>query len=160
MKKMFTKLFGTALLTGLLMTGITVKAQTSASGSASATKDAAKITSVTNQTAKPADPVDTSFHPVRRIWGYTFGDFYYAAQAPALVAAPGTNLSSQGKETNYAGVPGGRNAFQFRRIYLGYDYDIDKRFSVQLLLASEPAANTGTLTGLTTANGDNLVDGN
>jgi hypothetical protein len=165
MKKMFTKLFGTALLTGLLMTGIAAKAQTLASTGASDTKDAAKISSVTDQPAKAADPVDTSFHPVRRLWGYTFGDFYYAAQAPSLITPPSPAVvSTQGKETNYSGVPGGRNAFQFRRIYLGYDYDIDRRFSVQLVLASEPAANTTatttTTSGVTTSinNGDNLAD--
>jgi len=149
MKKMFTKLFGTALLTGLLMTGITVNAQVATPSAPIDKKDNPAVA-----------PADTSFHPVRRVWGYTFGDFYYAAQAPALVAAPGTVLSTQGKESNYYGVPGGRNAFQFRRIYLGYDYDIDRRFSVQLLLASEPAANTTAIagTGTTASNGDNLAD--
>ena len=43
----------------------------------------------------------------------------------------------------YNGVPTYRNAFQFRRIYLGYDYEITKKFKAELLLASEPNANTG-----------------
>ncbi len=85
----------------------------------------------------------------------------------------------------YNGVPTGRNAFQFRRLYLGYDYEISKKFKAEVLLASEPNANTGTVgatstststttitgapgvTGTTTtkttttttvSNGDNLVD--
>jgi len=160
MKKNTTKLFGTALLTGLLMTGITVKAQVATPSEPIDKKDQPSVT------ATPA--LDTAFHPIRRVWGLAFGDFYYAAQAPALTAAPGTVVSTQGKNgnNNYYGVPGGRNAFQFRRIFLGYDYDIDKTFSVQLLLASEPSANTvattaGTgATAVTTSinNGDNLAD--
>jgi hypothetical protein len=61
--------------------------------------------------------IDTTWKPVRRIWGLVFGDLYYNAHADA---------GNRGAETNYNGVPTYRNAFQFRRIYLGYDYDIDK----------------------------------
>src|ERR1700712_148032 len=133
MKKMFTKLFSTALLTGLLMTGITANAQT------------------TDKANKP--DADTSFHPVRRLWGYSFGDFYYAAHAEPTT-------SGRGAETNYSGVPTYRNAFQFRRVYLGYDYDITKKFAVELVIAAEPNANTGAIagTGTSASNGDNLAD--
>lgn len=94
-------------------------------------------------------PTDTAWKPVRRIWGYAFGDFYYNAHADA---------SNRGAETNYNGVPTYRNAFQFRRIYLGYDYDISKKFSVELLLASEPSANTNPSGTTTISGGDNLAD--
>jgi len=97
---------------------------------------------------KKAEP-DTAWKPVRRLWGYTFGDFYYDAHS---------DNGGRGGETNYAGVPTYRNAFQFRRIYLGYDYDINKKFSATLLLASEPNASTSAATGTTISNGDNLVD--
>ncbi|MDB5135790.1 MAG: hypothetical protein JWP37_2393 [Mucilaginibacter sp.] len=97
---------------------------------------------------KPAI-ADTTWKPVRRLWGYAFGDYYYNAHADA---------SNRGAETNYNGVPTYRNAFQFRRIYLGYDYEINKKFSVELLLASEPAANTNLSPGTSISNGDNLAD--
>lgn len=99
-------------------------------------------------TSKPAE-TDTSWKPVRRLWGYAFGDLYYNAHADA---------ANRGAETNYNGVPTYRNAFQFRRVYLGYEYDIDKTFSVELLLASEPSANTN-VSGTTSISGsDNLAD--
>src|SRR6185312_3263938 len=80
----------------------------------------------------------------------TFGDFYYEGHADAF---------NRGPETNYAGVPQYRNAFQFRRIYLGYDYDITQKFKAEVLLASEPNANTGVNGSTAIQNGDNLVDG-
>src|ERR1700743_139857 len=103
--------------------------------------------SQTTTTAKPAEK-DTTWTPVRRLWGYSFGDFYYNAHADA---------TNRGAETMYNGVPTDRNAFQFRRVYLGYDYDIDQHFTAEVLLASEPNANT-TVANATTANvqnGDN-----
>jgi hypothetical protein len=109
---------------------------------------------ITNQTIKssPSVDTDTSWIPVRRFWGLAFGDFYYDAHADV----PGT--SGRGAETNYSGVPTYRNAYQFRRIYLGYDYDINKQFSVEMLLSCEPSANTAVATGTTISNSDNLAD--
>lgn len=168
MKKMFTKLFNTALITAITLTSLAVKAQTTsnvdgATTAASTTTAApaetkaeatanAKEEAKQAKTEKKAD-ADTSWKPQRRLWGYTFGDFYYDAHSPAPASA-------FGKETNYSGVPTGRNAFQFRRLYLGYDYEIDKKFKVEVLLASEPAANTGVAnaTSANVQNGDNLVD--
>jgi hypothetical protein len=92
---------------------------------------------------------DTTWKPVRRLWGYAFGDFYYMQHADA---------GNRGAETNYSGVPTYRNAFQFRRIYLGYEYDINKKFTAEVLLASEPAASTNPSGTTTISNGDNLVD--
>jgi hypothetical protein len=92
---------------------------------------------------------DTTWKPIRRLWGASFGDFYYNAHADA---------GNRGTETNYNGVPTYRNAFQFRRIYLGYDYDIDWKFSVEVLLASEPAANTNVSGTTAISNSDNLAD--
>ncbi|HEY4874954.1 MAG TPA: hypothetical protein VIH86_05240, partial [Puia sp.] len=70
-----------------------------------------------------------------RIWGYVFGDFYYKGHSDSL---------NRGGNNQYTGIPSGRNAFQFRRIYLGYDYNISNKFSTELLLAAEdnfPAFN-------------------
>jgi len=169
MKKMFTKIFNTALITAMAFTSLTVKAQTVSANVDGATtvnstttsapvETKAEATANAKEEAKQAKTekkadVDTTWKPQRRLWGYTFGDFYYDAHSPAATSA-------FGKETNYNGVPTGRNAFQFRRLYLGYDYEIDKKFKVEVLLASEPAANT-SVANATTANvqnGDNLVD--
>jgi len=88
-----------------------------------------------------------------RIWGYAFGDFAYKSHADSL---------SRGGSNQYSGIPGNRTMFAFRRIYLGYDYNISKKFSAELLLAAEdnfPAGNPpvgsgapGTTTALSTGN--------
>ena len=101
-----------------------------------------------NTTLKPAE-TDTTWKPVRRVWGYAFGDFYYNAHADA---------GNRGPETNYNGVPTYRNAFQFRRVYLGYEYDISKKFTAEVLLASEPSANTAVSGTTSISNSDNLAD--
>lgn len=70
-----------------------------------------------------------------RVWGYVFGDFYYKPHSDSL---------NRGGSNQYTGIPQSRNAFQFRRIYLGYDYNFNKKFSTELLLAAEdnfPAFN-------------------
>jgi hypothetical protein len=70
-----------------------------------------------------------------RLWGYVFGDFYYKSGQDSL---------NRGGANQYTGIPKNRNAFQFRRIYLGYDYNITSKFSTELLLAAEdnfPAFN-------------------
>jgi hypothetical protein len=85
-----------------------------------------------------------------RLWGYTFGDYYYKAHSDSL---------NRGGNNQYTGIPKNRNAFQFRRIYLGYDYNISKKFSSELLLAAEdnfPAFNpptSGAASGDLTASG-------
>jgi hypothetical protein len=60
------------------------------------------------------------------LYGLMFGDFYYKAHADSM--RRGTN--------QYAGIPAGKNAFDFRRIYLGYRYDISSRFTANLLMES------------------------
>lgn len=73
-----------------------------------------------------------------RIWGYVFGDYYYKGHADSL---------NRGGNNQYSGIPTGRNAFQFRRIYLGYDYNISQKFAAELLLSAEdnfPAFNPPT----------------
>ncbi len=85
-----------------------------------------------------------------RVWGYVFGDFYYKGDGDSL---------NRGGANQYTGLPQGRNSFQFRRVYLGYDYNISNKFSAELLLAAEdnfPAYNpptSGAASGDLTANG-------
>src|SRR5580698_1030784 len=70
-----------------------------------------------------------------RVWGYAFGDFYYKPHSDSL---------NRGGSNQYTGIPQSRNAFQFRRIYLGYDFNLNNRLSTELLLAAEdnfPAFN-------------------
>jgi hypothetical protein len=80
-----------------------------------------------------------------RLWGYMFGDFYVKGHSDSL---------ARGGSNQYTGIPKTRNAFQFRRIYLGYDYNITSKFSAELLLAAEDNFPTGQPVGQTTANGD------
>jgi hypothetical protein len=160
MKRMFTKITGSLLLSALLLAGFNSTAQTTTTpapantfANADVKSDKKPDATVTTEakSVKKDDPADTSWKPQRRLWGYTFGDFYYDAHSPALT-------STQGKENNYYQTPGNRNAFQFRRIYLGYDYDITKKFKAEVLLSSEPTANTGVVGTSTVQNGDNLAD--
>src|SRR5437763_6895117 len=71
---------------------------------------------------------DTSFKTSGKLWGYAFGDYYYKSHADAL---------NRGGSNQYSGIEEGRNAFQFRRIYLGYNYDISPKFAAEMLLAAE-----------------------
>jgi len=153
MKKMFTKLFSTASVVALLLTGLTVKAQDKTLAALPATKKTEKTDTVVaaKTNAAPAPKPADAFTPSGKLWGYAFGDMYYA---------PHVDAGNRGPETMYNGVPSNRNAFQFRRMYLGYDYNISEKFSAEVLLASEPNANTGVIagTGTNTSSGDNLAD--
>src|SRR5947209_19378778 len=101
---------------------------------------------VTTQPPQVAQPVpDTSFKPHGTLWGYAFGDYYYKAHADA---------QSRGGSNQYTGIEQGRNAFQFRRIYLGYNYDISRKFSAEMLLAAEDTVTTSSAT----TSGDLLAD--
>lgn len=84
------------------------------------------------QHARSQAPDTSLFKPHGHLSGYMFGDYYYKAHADSL---------NRGGSNQYTGIPAGRNAFQFRRIYLGYDYAISPTFSAQLLLAAEDARN-------------------
>jgi hypothetical protein len=98
----------------------------------------------TASTVKAQKSADTSFKPGGKLWGLAFGDYYYKAHSDSL---------NRGGGNQYTGIEKGRNAFQFRRIYLGYSYDITPKFSAELLLAAEDNAVTTTGTA-----GDLLSD--
>jgi len=157
---MFTKILSSVALATLLMGAVAANAQEKVVLANLSPKKTSKVDTLKADTlltdkksgsAAPKKADDPSWTPVRRLWGYGFGDLYYA---------PHVDAGNRGPETNYNGVPSNRNAFQFRRLYLGYDYDITKKFSAEVLLASEPSANTGVIagTGTTASNGDNLAD--
>ena len=85
-----------------------------------------------------------------RIWGYVFGDFYYKPHSDSL---------NRGGSNQYTGIPQNRTAFQFRRLYLGYDYNISKKFSAELLLAAEDNFPAGNPPSSAAASGDELSNG-
>ena len=82
-----------------------------------------------------------------RIWGYAFGDIAYKSHSDSLV---------RGGSNQYTGVPQTKTTFAFRRIYLGYDYNISKKFSAELLLAAEDNFNQTAANGTNTTSGDLL----
>ena len=76
-----------------------------------------------------------------RLWGYVFGDYFHKAHSDSL---------NRGGNNQYTGVKKDIDQFQFRRIYLGYDYNISKKFMAEILLAAEddfvaPTQGTGDL---------------
>ena len=83
------------------------------------------------------------------LWGYAFGDYATKAHSDSLV---------RGGSNQYTGVKKNENGFAFRRIYLGYDYNISKKFSTELLLAAEDKAVHTSASGATTTSGDLLTD--
>ncbi|MGZ3844823.1 MAG: hypothetical protein ACXVBX_10185 [Flavisolibacter sp.] len=95
--------------------------------------------------AQDKSKADSSFKPSGKLWGYTFGDYYFKAHADSL---------NRGGGNQYTGIEKGRNAFQLRRVYLGYTYDISPKFTAEMLLAAED--NVTTSAGATS--GDLLSD--
>ncbi len=84
-----------------------------------------------------------------RIWGYAFGDYAYKAHSDAL---------NRGGSNQYTGIPQSRTEFAFRRIYLGYDYNISKKFSAELLLAAEDNFPAGSPPSSAAPSGDELLN--
>jgi hypothetical protein len=85
-----------------------------------------------------------------RLWGYMFGDFYAKGHADS---------AGRGGNNQYTGIPNSRSAFQFRRIYLGYDYNISNKFSAELLLAAEDNFPAGNPPSAPSATGDQTLNG-
>lgn len=98
--------------------------------------------------AAKAQMADTAaeFKPHGKLWGYAFGDYAYKGSA---------DEAGRGGSNQYTKVPLNNNQFQFRRVYLGYNYDITKKFQAEFLLAAEDDfnGNLGQGTGDVTANG-------
>lgn len=78
---------------------------------------------------------DSTFKPSGKLWGLSFGDYFYKAHGDSL---------NRGGSNQYTGVPKGRNEFQTRRIYLGYNYDISPKFAAELVLAAEDNFTTAS----------------
>jgi hypothetical protein len=91
---------------------------------------------------------DSVFVPSGKLWGLVYGDFAYKAKADSL---------NRGGQNQYTGIRQNQNMFQYRRIYLGYDYKISQKFSAEFLLASEENSTT-TATTTSVTSGDLLSD--
>lgn len=97
-----------------------------------------------------AQAKDSTFRPGGKIWGLVYADYFYKSHADQL---------SRGSY-QYSKLSGDISAFQYRRVYLGYNYSITKKFSAQILLAAEndaQASKSGVSKG---AAGDVLVNNN
>jgi hypothetical protein len=94
---------------------------------------------------------DTTFKPSGKLWGLAFADYFYKSHSDSL------NRGSY----QYSKIAKNTNAFQYRRIYLGYNYDISPNFSVEFLLAAENDVTSSSTTGVSTGGaGDVLQDNN
>ena len=91
---------------------------------------------------------DSVFKPSGKLWGLAYGDIAYKSNADSL---------NRGGVNQYTGIKQGESIFQFRRIYLGYDYAISRRFSAEFLLAAEDNETSSALATPVTS-GDLLVD--
>jgi len=91
-----------------------------------------------NEQKESDNSLGNQFKSHGEIWSQMFGDVYYKAHTDSIGGG-------RGGSNQYTGVPKDRNAFQFRRIYLGYNYFISKKFSTELLLSSEDDFSSGDL---------------
>ena len=106
---------------------------------------------VSNISAQTTDTFE-SFKPHGTLWGLTFGDYVYKGSADTVGSGLGRGSNQ------YSKIPASSRFFQFRRIYLGYNYDITPRLSAEFLLASEDDLNEGSVGNQSTP-GDVLNDG-
>lgn len=78
-----------------------------------------------------------AFVPSGKLWGYVFGDYMYKTNTNSFNMSNTQYGATTTSGTSSFTTPKNYNSFEFRRIYLGYDYDISEHFSSQVLLAYE-----------------------
>ncbi len=86
------------------------------------------------------------FKPSGKLWGYTFGDFYYKLGADSLY---NSNPIKKWGDTEFAKVKKDFIGVNIRRLYLGYDYNIASNYTAHILLESSD--------GILTPGGDRTV---
>ncbi len=91
---------------------------------------------------------DTSFTPSGKLWGLAYGDYAFKMNSDPL---------NRGVNNQYTGIKKNESLFQFRRIYLGYDYEISRKFSANFLLAHEEDEVSTAIASPTTS-GDLLTN--
>jgi hypothetical protein len=117
------------------------------------------IASVSQAQNTPFGKPDSLIKPGYNIWGYAFMDYYYKGHADTAGTWNGS-YHGRGGSNQYTGVPAGHTAFQSRRIYLGFDYVLNKHFQTEFLLADEDNFNDpSTSTTPAVPNGDLLANG-
>lgn len=77
--------------------------------------------------AQDTTKANGEFKPSGKIWGYTFGDYAFKSHAD----------SAKRGDLQYSGLSKNYNSFNFRRVYLGYDYQFAPTISSQIILAHE-----------------------
>jgi hypothetical protein len=120
-----------------------VKAQVKDSSLTSPTSSTVP-TPVTAVTPTPAKVED--FKPSGKLWGQVFMDYYYVNHQDSLGRGVG-QYANGGKGPNAGEYADNRNELQYRRIYLGYNYDIAPKFSAEFLLSSEKDVPGGDVSG-------------
>ena len=103
----------------------------------------ATILFIISLSANAQNNADTTFKPSGKLWGLAYGDYAFKAKSDPL---------NRGGVNQYTGIKEGESFFQFRRLYLGYDYEISKTFSSSFILAHEEnevssASSTPVTTG-------------
>ena len=69
------------------------------------------------------------------VWGYAFGDYAYIGHGDS--AGRGQGIQYKGMDNTSKGLALGQSAFDVRRVYLGYDLNINKKFTAHTLLSYE-----------------------
>ncbi len=77
-----------------------------------------------------------AFKPSGKLWGYAFGDYAFKGSG---------DDAQRGGSNQYSRMTANSNLFQWRRIYLGYNYDISSKFSAEFLLAAEDDFNNNLI---------------
>ncbi len=70
------------------------------------------------------ESIKKDIKPSGKVWGYVFGDYFYKAGGDTVAIGKGL----------YSDYSKDFNAFEFRRIILGYDYNISENFETRLSL--------------------------
>jgi hypothetical protein len=94
-----------------------------------------------------AQSTDTEeFKPSGNLWGYVFGDYAMKTHNDTLGRGAGNvqyrgtnslNTNNVASASNNVPANSQSNAFQIRRMYLGYDYNFARNFSAYAVLANE-----------------------
>ena len=101
--------------------------------------------------AQTTDSALSDFKPHGTIWGLTFGDYAFKQNADTVGNPPGRGSNQ------YSKMPQGSRFFQFRRFYLGYTYELSKKFTAEAVLAAENDYYEGSV-GNQSAPGDVLAN--
>ncbi len=101
------------------------------------------IVSALFMSASSAKAQDTEFKPHGQLWGYAFGDYAFKAHSDSVGSGAVPYSKGRGGSNQYTNMPQNTSMFQFRRIYLGYNYEISPKFSAEFLLAAEDDFNAG-----------------